>query len=174
LRDGMVLVAGGHRGRRENIVVYASTEIYDPTRREFSTGPMLLTARHKHDAVGLADGRVLAVGGSDPRDRTRFATAEIYDPVAKRWSAASRMRIGRYKLRDSSLRLHDGRILIAGSGRFAEIFDPRTNAFSRVDGGFEQEYSFASSALLGDGRAIVLGGYDDSMRNTDGIWRFDD
>lgn len=172
LRDGTVLIAGGHRDRRENIVVYTSTEIYDPAQRQFSNGPMLLTARHKHDAVGLADGRVLAVGGSDPRDRTHFATAEIYDPAAKRWSAAPRMRIGRYKLRDSSLRLRDGRILVAGSGRFAELFDPRTNSFSSVDGGFEQEYSFASSALLDDGRAIVLGGYDDSMRNTDGIWRF--
>lgn len=172
LRDGTVLIAGGHRDRRENIVVYASTEIYDPAQRQFSNGPTLLTARHKHDAVGLADGRVLVVGGSDPRDRTHFATAEIYDPVAKRWSAAPRMRIGRYKLRDSSLRLSDGRILVAGSGRFAELFDPRTNAFSRVDGGFEREYSFPSSALLDDGRAVVLGGYDDSMRNTDGIWRF--
>lgn len=123
LRGGKVLIAGGHRDRRQNIVVYASTEIYDPAQREFNAGPMLTTARHKHDAAGLADGRVLVIGGSDPRDRTRFTSAEVYDPVANRWIAVSRMRIGRYKLRDG-------------------------------------------------GHALVLDGYDNSMRNSDGIWRF--
>ena len=172
LRDGRVLIAGGHRDRRENIVVYASTEIYDPAQREFSAGPMLTTARHKHDAAGLADGRVLVVGGSDPRDHTRFTSAEVYDPVANRWIAVSPMRIGRYKLRDTAVRLRDGRILVAGSGRFAEIFDPRTNAFRPVGGELGQEYAFASAVLLDDGQALVLGGYDNTMRNSDGIWRF--
>jgi len=78
----------------------------------------------------------------------------------------------RYKLRDTALRLRDDRILIAGSGRFAEVFDPRTNAFTRVAGEFGQDYSFASATLLGDGDALVLGGYDDAMHHTDGIWRF--
>ncbi len=172
LRDGRVLIVGGHRDRRANIVVYASTEIYDPARRQFSAGPTLTTARHKHEAAGLADGRVLVVGGSDPRDRTHFTSAEVYDPVANRWVAVSRMRIGRYKLRDTALRLRDGRILVAGSGRFAEIFDPRTNAFSPVEGDLGQEYAFASAVLLEDGHALILGGYDNSMRNSDGIWRF--
>lgn len=172
LRDGRVLIAGGHRDRRENIVVYASTEIYDPVKRDFSAGPLLTAARHKHEAVGLADGRVLVVGGSDPRDHTHFTSAEVYDPTVNRWSAVSPMRIGRYKLRDTALRLRDGRVLVAGSGRFAETFDPHTNAFSSVDGDFGQEYSFASAVLLDDGRAIVLGGYDSSSRNSDGIWRF--
>jgi hypothetical protein len=174
LRDGRVLITGGHRDRRENIVVYASTEIYDPGARQFSAGPMLTQPRHKHDAVALADGRVLVLGGSDPRDRTRFTSAEVYDPAANRSSAVSRMRIARYKLRDTALRLRDGRILIAGSGRFAELFDPRTNAFTPVAGDIGQDYSFASAVLLDDGRALVLGGYDNSMRNSDGIWRFGD
>jgi hypothetical protein len=172
LGDGRVLITGGHRHRRENIVVYASTEIYDPGERKFSAGPMLTQPRHKHDAAGLADGRVLVIGGSDPRDRTRFTSAEVFDPAANRWSAVSRMRIARYKLRDTALRLRDGRVLIAGSGRFAELFDPRTSSFTAVEGDIGQDYSFASAVLLDDGRALVLGGYDNSMRNSDGIWRF--
>ena len=170
--DGRVLIAGGHRDRRENIVVYASTEIYDPRQERFSAGPMLTTARHKHEAAALADGRVLVLGGSDPRDHVHFKSAEIYDPTANRWIAVSGMQNGRYKLRDTAVRLRDGRILVAGSGRFAEIFDPRTSVFSPVDGDFGQEYAFASAVLLDDGRAFVLGGYDNSMRNSDGIWRF--
>ena len=172
LRDGRVLITGGHRDRRENIVVYASTEIYDPAQRQFSAGPPLVVARHKHDAAALADGRVLVFGGSDPRDRTRFSSAEVYDPAANRFVSVSPMTTGRYKLRDTAVRLRDDRILVAGSGRFAELFDPRTNTFTRVAGDLGENYSFASATLLGDGNALVLGGYDNSMRNTDGIWRF--
>ena len=172
LPDGRVLITGGHRDRRENIVVYASTEIYDPAHGQFSAGPTLTTPRHKHEAAALADGRVLVLGGSDPRDRTRFSSAEVYDPATNRWSDVSQMRVARYKLRDTAVRLRDGRILVAGSGRFAEIFDPRTNAFTPVTGDFEQEYSFASAVLLDDGSALVLGGYDNAMRNSDRIWRY--
>jgi hypothetical protein len=172
LADGKVLIAGGHRDRRENIVVYASTELYDPSTKQFTVGAMLTAARHKHEAAALADGRVLVVGGSDPRDRVHFSSAEIYEPSAKRWVAVAPMHVGRYKLRDTAVRLRDGRILVAGSGRFAEIFDPRTSAFSKVDGDFGQEYAFASAVLPDDGHALVLGGYDHAQRNSDGIWRF--
>ena len=172
LRDGKVMIAGGHRDRRESIVIYASTEIYDPSQRQFAAGPALTIARHKHEAAALADGRVLVFGGSDPRDRTRYSSAEVYDPGANRWVAISPMATARYKLRDTALRLRDDRILIAGSGRFAEVFDPRTNAFTRVAGEFGQDYSFASATLLGDGDALVLCGYDDAMHHTAGIWRF--
>jgi Kelch motif len=172
LSDGRVLIAGGHRDRRENIVVYSSTELYDPAQRHFEPGPAMTIARHKHDGIAIGDGRVLVVGGSDPRDRTRFTDAEVYDPNTKRWMGVARGSLGRYKIRDTSIRLRDGRILIGGDGEFAEIFDPRTNAFERVNGSFGQGYAFASDVLVGDGDVLVLGGYDDSMHTTDGIWRF--
>ena len=172
LLDGRVLIAGGHRDRRENIVVYASTEIYDPRQERFSVGPMLTTARHKHEAAALTNGRVLILGGSDPRDRVLFKSAEIYDPTTNRWVAVSGMRHGRYKFRDTAVRLSDGRILVTGSGRLAEVFDPGMNTFRPVEGDFGQAYSFARAVLLDDGRALVFGGYDNSMRNSDGIWRF--
>jgi hypothetical protein len=172
LRDGRVLVTGGHRGRRERIVVYGSTEIFDPARQAFAPGPALGTARHKHDAVALADGRVLIAGGSDARDRTRYGTTELYDPATNAITPGPTMRIGRYKLRDTALRLPDGRVLIAGGGRYAEVLDPAAGAFATVGGDLGHDYAFASSTLLSNGDALVLGGYDDSMRNTDGIWRF--
>ncbi|MEP6989600.1 MAG: kelch repeat-containing protein [bacterium] len=172
LPDGRVMIAGGHRDRRENIVVYASTEVYDPARRRFSAGPMLTTARHKHEAVALADGRILVLGGSDPRDRVQLASAEVYDAAAHAWVAVSPMRAGRYKVRDTAVRLPDGRVLVAGSGQVAELFDPGTNIFSPVSGRLDQQYEFASAALLDDGHALVLGGYDRRGHSTDGIWRF--
>ncbi|MEO7521689.1 MAG: kelch repeat-containing protein [Gemmatimonas sp.] len=172
LPDGRVLVAGGHRDRRENMVVYSSTEIYNPAERRFTAGPALTVARHKHDAAVLPDGRVLVFGGSDSQDRTQFTSAEAFDPATNRWSAVAPMATGRFKLRDTAVRLRDGRILVTGSGRFAELFDPRTNSFSTVAGDLGADYSFASATVLGNGDALALGGYDLSRRNTDGIWRF--
>ncbi len=172
LADGRVLVAGGHRGRRENIVVYASTEVYDPAARSFGAGPELGVARHKHDAVALADGRVLVLGGSDPRDRVRYTSAELYDPARNAFAPTASLRLPRFKLRDTAVRLRDGRVLVAGGGRHAEVFDPRANLFRAVPGDLGEGYSFASSALLANGDALVIGGYDDRMRNSDGIWRF--
>ncbi len=172
LIDGRVLIAAGHRDRREHLVVYASTEIYDPASRSFSAGPSLTVARHKHDAVALADGRVLVFGGSDPRDRIRYTSAEVYDPMQNAFAPVPSMRFGRYKVRDTAIRLPDGRVLIAGGGRYAELFDPRANVFRMVDGDFGHDYSFATSTPLANGDALVIGGYDDAMRNSDGIWRF--
>jgi hypothetical protein len=172
LQDGRVLITGGHRDRRENITVYASTEIYDPTARAFNAGPPLTTARHKHEAAPLADGRVLVFGGSLPRDGARFNSAEAYDPASNRFTPVATMAIARFKFRDTAVRLRDGRILVAGSGRFAELFDPASNSFSRVKGDLDDGYSFASAVLLSNGDALVLGGYNERMRNTDGIWRY--
>ena len=114
---------------------------------------------------------MLIVGGSDPRDRVRFTSAEICDPVGG-CRAIAPMRIARYKLRDTALRLRDGRILVAASGRVAEMFDPLTNTFRLVQGDFGAQYAFATSVLLDGGSALVMGGYDDAMHITDGIWRF--
>lgn len=172
LPDGRVLIAGGHRGRRENIVVYASTEIYDPARRTFGAGPDLGVARHKHEAVALADGRVLVLGGSDPRDRTAYTSAELYDPASNAFAPAASLRYPRYKVRDTAVRLRDGRVLVAGGGRYAEVFDPRANVFRPVRGDLGDAYAFAASTLLGNGDALVIGGYDDRIRSSDGIWRF--
>jgi hypothetical protein len=52
------------------------------------------------------------------------------------------------------------------------VFDPGANRFRAVPGDLGDGYSFASATLLGNGDVLVIGGYDDRMRNSDGIWRF--
>ncbi len=172
LRGGQVLIAGGHRGRRENIEVYASTEIYDPVRRAFQAGPSLSVARHKHEAISLADGRVLVLGGSDPRDRDRYASTEIFDSHTGAFTVAQPMGLPRYKVRGAAVQLPDGRVLVAGGARFAELLDPRAGTFRRVAGDFGEDYSFATATLLPGGDVLVIGGYDNGMRATAGVWRF--
>src|SRR5688500_18086054 len=53
------------------------------------TGPMS-TARWKHTATLLTDGRVLITGGQDSAN-TALATAEIYDPALDDWSLTQSM-----------------------------------------------------------------------------------
>lgn len=172
LADGRVLVAGGHRGRRAAIVIYGSAEIYDPRSRRFSAAGGMTLPRHKHDAVPLRDGRVLILGGADNRDaRGRYASTEVFDPATGRFAAGNPMNAPRFKFRDTSLVLGDGRVLVAGGARRAELFTPG-GAFRPLPGDFGSDLSFAASTVLADGGALIAGGYDDSQRNSARIWRY--
>ena len=172
LADGRVLIAGGHRGRRDAIVIYRSTEIYDPRSRRFSAAGDMNVARHKHDAVPLRGGGVLILGGADNRDwRGRYASTEIFDPATGRFAANGSMKAPRFKFRDTTLVLGDGRVLVAGGARQAELFTP-DGGFRAVPGDFGGDLSFAASTVLADGDALIVGGYDESQRNSARVWRY--
>lgn len=172
LADGRVLVTGGHRGRHEAIVIYRSAEIYDPRFRRFAAAGDMNVARHKHDAVPLRDGRVLILGGADNRDaRGRYASTEIFDPATGYFAANGAMNAPRFKFRDTTLLLGDGRVLVAGGSRRAELFTPG-GVFRPLPGDFGSDLSFAASTVLADGGALIAGGYDESQHNSARIWRY--
>ncbi len=173
LQDGGVLVAGGHRDRREAITIYASAERYDVATGTFrAIGPMT-TRRHKHDAVRLADGRVLVTGGSDERDdRGTYATTELFDPRTDRFMAGPRMLLARYKHVGSSILLPSGEVLIAGGANHAERFNPRTHAFTRVAGSATLTGQFSAVAALADGGALITGGYGANRGPQATAWRY--
>lgn len=158
LKDGNILFAGG---QHESGGVTPTAEVFDVkkmTSRQLNVG--LETARYKHDAVLLADGRVLVYGGSNARDRGgRFKSAEIYDPGKGRFERTGDLNVERFKISSSSVLLKDGRVLIAGGAERAELYDPSTGKFALVKGSFGEAYHFASATLLDDGRVLVLGGY---------------
>src|SRR5437899_540651 len=173
LGNGKVLIAGGHRGRRSSIVIYASSEIYDPATGTFRTGANMIQRRHKHDAVLISDGRVLIVGGSDERDRLgAYRTAEIYDPATGSFARAAEMHLARYKLNGTTARLSDGRVLVAGGATTAELFDPSKNRFEVVPGSFGSDRLFATATRLRDNRVLIAGGYDETTRPSAGSWLY--
>jgi hypothetical protein len=171
LPDGRVLIAGGHRDRREAIHLYREAEIYDPRTRRFTATGSMRVARHKHDAVALADGRVLILGGSDNRDgRGRYASTETYDLARGAFAIGPTMRSVRFKFRDTTVALPNGTVLVGGGSRNAELLVGQ--AFQGVPGDFGTDLSFAASTALPDGGALIVGGYDDHGRKSAGVWRF--
>jgi len=174
LEDGRVLITGGHRGRREAMEVYATTEIYDPATNRFEAAASMGTARHKHDAVLLSDGRVLVIGGADRTDRRYFQSTEIYDPRTGSFAAGPSMTSSRYKIEGTAVRLPNGDVLVPSGARTAEILDASSHTFRTVDGDFPDAFYFATATAVEGGDVLIIGGYGDGIRSSDGVWRFTD
>jgi len=172
LEDGRVLITGGHAGRRQNMEVYASAEVFSPGPRRFEPAGTLVTARHKHDAIRFTDGRVLIIGGADRTDRTYYTTTEIYDPRTARFDRGPSMAHRRYKIAGTSVLLPDGNVLVTSGATTAEILDIASGTFREVPGRLTDAYRFAAAAPLRGGDVLISGGYSDANHNTAGVWRF--
>lgn len=163
LKSGKVLVVGGGSGHYPSQTVYRSAELYDPATGTFSATGQMTAARHKHAAVLLPSGKVLVVGGSDNRDwHGEYASTEIYDPASGAFSASGSMDTARFKLPYAVVVLDDGKVLIAGGGSFAEVYDEARGTFSHVPGSLGDARFFASATSLPDGKVLITGGYADS------------
>ena len=168
LSDGRVLLTGGQDA---DGTIVGSAEIFDPVIAQFRPTGDMTVPRVKHGAALLGDGTVLIVGGSDRRGyRGRFSSTEIYDPATGTFSAGPSMRWGRHKLRDAIVVLRSGGVLVAGGATRLEVLDPATRTFTQVDGTLSGPQMFATATLLTDGDVLLLGGYNDHTRPSDGAW----
>jgi len=172
LNDGRVLITGGHKGRRTEITIYSSAEIYNPANGTFTATGNLTIKRHKHDATRLADGRVLIVGGSDERDsRGAYRNAEIFNPQSGTFTPVKNdMNTARYKLQGTAILLKSGKVLIAGGANRAEVFDPATDSFSFADGDMGTARLFATATLLKNGQVLITGGYSSGVAVSAAAW----
>ncbi len=171
MKDGRVLVVGGQRGRN---TATRGAEIYDPATGSFSpTGAMQLP-RCKHAAVLLNDGRAMVISGSsDCDDRHRLAQTEIYDPATGEFTSGPPLLNPRYKIIDAATVLPTGEVVVAGDAIDVEVWTPGTSAFVKADHGIGERLAFSTATSLPDGRVLVLGGYDNSIRPTSQAWLVD-
>ncbi len=95
LGDGRVLVVGGHGVENECHRTSDEAALFDPATARMTPAGKLAERRGGHDAVLLADGRVLVVGGEQyeisrfcMRMRNRVAVAEVWDPRALAFAPA--------------------------------------------------------------------------------------
>jgi hypothetical protein len=163
LKDGRILIVGGGSGHYPSQNVYRSAELFDPATGKFSLAGQMTVGRHKHAAILLRSGKVLIVGGSDNRDwHGEYASAEIFDPVSGAFAATGTMSTARFKLPAAVALLPDGRVLVAGGGPFAELYDEISGTFTKVPGTLGAARYFASATLIPGGKALITGGYAES------------
>jgi hypothetical protein len=166
LKDGRVLIAGGSSGHYPSQTVYRSAEIFDPATDKFSSAGQMSVGRHKHAAILLPSGRVLIVGGSDNRDwHGEYASAEIYDPASGTFAITGAMSTARFKLPAAVALLSNGKVLVAGGGPFAELYDETAGTFTKVSGSLGAARFFASATPLPGNKALITGGYAESGGN---------
>jgi hypothetical protein len=141
----------------------------------------MIDARVDFTATLLPDGKVLVAGGDRgwnavPR---ALASAELYDPATRTWTATASMTSGRY--RHTATLLPNGKVLVAGGNvdssgvvgigcclATAELYDPSSGTWTAT-GSMNAPRVDHSSTLLLDGTVLVAGG--DAYPNT-GLERF--
>lgn len=154
LKDGRVLVAGGHVGP----TTLSSVEIYDPVANAWSYAAPLPLRRWSFSMTTLPDGRVLAAGGFADRG-LQTDTTVIYDPLTNTWTDGPRMLSERAN--HTTVVLRDGDLLLIGGQRAgagtAERYDLRLGTFVPA-GALVQPRMFAQAAERGDGSVVLVGG----------------
>ncbi|MFE9580919.1 Kelch repeat-containing protein [Nocardia sp. NPDC006044] len=127
LPDGRVLVAGGVKPRvgTNDVGSVNSAELYDPRTDTWAPTEPMADERTSHQAVLLADGRVLVVGGGavlGHEDVAPTAFCEIFDPATGKWSATGSLAIPRLSHR--AVLLPDGSVLALGGAAHGWVPGP--------------------------------------------------
>lgn len=164
LPSGEVLVTGGAVAGGQ-LAADASAELFDPATGTWSAAGSSTEARRQHSATALDDGRVLLAGGrGGAAGDTPLASAELYDPAARTFTATAPMRSARAD--HVAAAVTGGQVLVAGGtgGRggdtalaSAEVFDPRDGGWTGV-ADLARARTGASVVVLTGGSVLVAGG----------------
>jgi len=179
LPDGRVLIAGGSgpwdSAARDVVPLLDSAEIYDPQTEAFTATGNMISAGHCVKGVLLGNGKVLIVGGSkNLSDPPSAAPAQLYDPIAGKFTASSGNHIttnrsGIYygACPTAAILLLGGKVLIPWSDAEAEIYDPDADTFTLAGTQHWEEAFSTTVTLLMNGSVLFAGGngpFDDDTQ----------
>lgn len=170
LQNGKILVIGGrdltggtifYTGSGDVGVIRQQCELYDPAGGTWSTTGSMTYARIGHQAIVLADGRVLVIGGYgyNPTQSTTAATlkyCEIYDPNTGFWTDVPPLRSARSYFTAQYVSAHN-RVYVIGnsSDLINEYLDLTTMTWHKsLAGNVRRKY--AESAVFSDNSGIVI------------------
>ena len=162
LNNGKVLVLGGQYQLRHAKIIFLS-ELYDPSTGTWTASGNTNGAHINSTATLLANGKVLAAGGS-----LASATSELYDPNTGTWSLTGNMVAGRAY--HTATLMASGKVLDAGGcydvcGIYnmssAELYDPFTGTWSAT-GSMVAARAQHTATLLPSGKVLVAGGISGS------------
>ena len=177
LQDGSVLAIGGFSLKNDPL---NTVQRFYPNTGQWTLVAPMNTPRTHPTVTVLSNGQVLVAGGWSQRTSKGWIatnTAEIYDPVLNTWSSAGHM--AKARALASAVRLMDGRVLVTGGATQwlgtrissttlpiqtgAEIYDPAHNAWTGA-GQMAKPRAAHASALLTDGRVLVISGWQDKYQ----------
>ena len=172
LPDGKVLVAGGdyHGSVYGNLNVYTNAaRLYDPASGTWSGTGAMTSARARHTATLLPNGKVLVTGGLNGNATPAVhASAELYDPATGTWSPTGNLMHPRCN--HTGTLLQSGKVLVAGGNNqgasgaavtTAELYDPSTGTWTDT-GSLIDARAGHTATLLASNRVLVTGGSDGS------------
>jgi Galactose oxidase, central domain len=125
------------------------------------TGAMR-SARDGHTATILANGKILAAGGTN--NGVALTSAELYNPAAGTWASTGSMNVARTLAR--AVLLSNGSVLVVGgcvndclsaTTNSAELYNPTAGTFSAT-GPMVQARAEFGVTLLANGQVLVAGG----------------
>ena len=125
------------------------------------TGSML-SARDGHTATILANGKILAAGGTN--NGVALTSAELYNPTSGTWTSTGSMNVGRTLAR--AVVLPNGSVLVMGgcvndclssTTNSAELYNPTSGTFTAT-GLMVQARAEFGVTLLASGKVLVAGG----------------
>lgn len=162
LGNGKILFSGGFLGN----IPLKTCILFDPATGTLTQTGDLNTGRALHQAVVLADGRVLAVGGvTHPTNNSILTSAELYDPATGTWTNTGSVALARAK--SVAVLMSTGKVLLTGGQtdrqnsiqtRATEVYDPATGLWSAAPD--MQDPRVGHDAIeLSNGKILVAGGY---------------
>jgi N-acetylneuraminic acid mutarotase len=143
------------------LALAASTLSFAASGTWSSTGTMI-SARDGHTATILANGKILAAGGTN--NGVALTSAELYNPAAGTWASTGSMHLGRTLAR--AVLFSNGTVLVVGgcindclsaTTNSAELYNPNSGTFTTTGSMVQARAEFAIT-LLANGQVLVAGG----------------